>query len=285
MAAPTRLRLDLAMLAVLLFGQLLLMASSLRQDASSEVLERGVASASRPAVGASRAAAGGIGGVLAGLRAIGTARSENVRLTGEVERARQELARYREAAAESARLRRLLGMREDLAPRSIGASVVTAKLTSQSWMLVIDRGTDAGVRPDQAVVTWGGAVGRVVFADRAFAKVRLVTDPNSGIAGVVQRSRAAGMVLGRGDGALDMSYVPKYEDVVAGDRVVTSGLDGVFPAGFDIGTVTAVRDTAGVSRDIRLEPEVDFRAVREVLVLLDPTGGTALALPEAENGP
>ncbi len=280
MAGPSRFRLDLTLLAVLLFGQLLLMASSSRQDSGAAVLERGVAGASRPAVGASRAVTGGIGSVLSGWREIGRARSENVRLAREVERARQDLARFREAAAENSRLRRLLGMREDLAPRSVAASVVTAKLTSQNRMFVIDRGMDAGVRPDQAVVTWGGAVGRVVFADRSFAKVRLVTDPNSGIAGVVQRSRAAGMVIGRGDGSLDLSYVPKYEDVVAGDRVITSGLDGVFPAGFDIGTVTVVRDAAGVSKDVRLEPEVDFRAVEEVLVLLEPTGGAALAPPE-----
>lgn len=280
MAGPSRFRLDLTLLAVLLFGQLLLMASSSRQDSGAAVLERGVAGASRPAVGASRAVTGGIGSVLAGWREIGRARSENVRLAREVERARQDLAQFREAAAENSRLRRLLGMREDLAPRSVAASVVTAKLTSQNRMFVIDRGMDAGVRPDQAVVTWGGAVGRVVFADRSFAKVRLVTDPNSGIAGVVQRSRAAGMVIGRGDGSLDLSYVPKYEDVVAGDRVITSGLDGVFPAGFDIGTVTVVRDAAGVSKDVRLEPEVDFRAVEEVLVLLEPTGGAALAPPE-----
>jgi len=285
MAGSTRSRIDLALLAVLLFGQLLLMASSLRRDEGAAAVERGVAGATRPVVGTTRTVSGGISRLFGTWREIRMARSDNERLRREAARAAGEIDRLREAAEENRRLRRLLEMREELAPRSIAASVVAAKLTSQTRMLVIDRGTDAGVRPDQAVVTWGGAVGRVVFADGAYAKVRLITDPSSGVAGVVQRSRAAGMVLGRGDGGLDMAYVPKYEDIVAGDRVVTSGLDGVFPRGFGVGTVTAVLDTVGASKGIRLEPEVDFRAVEEVLVLLEPSGGAALEPPEREEAP
>jgi rod shape-determining protein MreC len=260
MRGPARTRTNLLLLAVLLFGQLLLMSGSARDDTGVTALEYGLARVSRPVSGATRALFGGLAGFMGFWRELGSAREENVRLKGELGR-----------------------VRADLAPRSVAASVVTTQLTAQTRMCVLDGGTEAGIRADQAVVGWGGAVGRVVAADRGFAKVRLLTDPNSGVAGIVQRSRAAGMVLGRGDGSLEMLYVPKYADVVIGDRVVTSGLDGVFPRGFGVGRVTLVSDVAGATKAIRLEPEVDFRSLEEVLVLLQPSGGAALAPPEPES--
>ncbi len=283
MRGPARTGTNLLLLVALLFGQLLLMSGSARDDAGASMLENGLARVSQPVAGATRAVSGGLAGFLSFWRDLRTARADNVRLKAEIGRVRGELERYREQALENQRLRRLLGMREDLAPRSIAASVVTTQLSEQSRMAILDRGTEAGVSADQAVVAWGGAVGRVVLADSGFAKVRLLSDPNSGVAGLVQRSRAEGMVLGRGDGTLEMLYVPKYADVVIGDRVVTSGLDGVFPRGFGVGRVTLVADVAGATKSIRLEPEVDFRSLEEVLVILQPVAGAALPPPERER--
>jgi rod shape-determining protein MreC len=283
MRGPARTRTNLLLLSVLLFGQLLLMSGSARDDAGASMLENGLARVSRPVAGATRAVSGGLAGFFAFWSDLRTARDENVRLKAQLGRVRGELDRFREQSLENQRLRRLLGMREDLAPRSIAASVVTTQLTAQTRMAVLDRGTEAGVASDQAVVAWGGAVGRVVLADKRFAKVRLLTDPNSGVAGLIQRSRAEGMVLGRGDGSLEMLYVPKYADVVVGDRVVTSGLDGVFPRGFGVGRVTLVADVAGATKAIRVEPEVDFRSLEEVLVLLQPAAGAVLSPPEGER--
>jgi rod shape-determining protein MreC len=283
MPGPARARTNLLLLAALLFVQLLLMSGSARNDAGTSVLENGLARVSRPVVGATRVLSSGFAGFFGFWREVRTARGENVRLKAELGRVRAELERSREQSLENQRLRRLLGMREDLAPRSVAASVVTTHMTSQTRMVVLDRGAEAGIKADQAVVAWGGAVGRVVFAGGEFAKVRLLTDPNSGVAGLVQRSRAAGMVLGRGDGSLEMLYVPKYADVVIGDRIVTSGLDGVFPRGFGVGRVTLVADVSGTTKAIRLEPEVEFGSLEEVLVLLQPAGSSVLAPPDGEG--
>jgi rod shape-determining protein MreC len=173
-------------------------------------------------------------------------------------------------------------MREELAPRSIAASVVTTRLSGQSRVLVIAQGSEAGVRTDMPVVSWGGLVGRVITVGAGYSKVRLLSDPNSGVAGIVQRSRAGGMVLGRGDGPLELAYVPKYADVEVGDRVVTSGLEGIFPKGLGVGRVTAVSDPAGASKAIQVEPEVRFGALEEVLVLLDIPGGGNLLTAEGD---
>ena len=131
----------------------------------------------------------------------------------------------------------------------------------------------------------GGAVGRVVGVETGYARVRLLSDPNSGAAGVIVRSRTEGMVVGRGGDPMEMVYVPKYADVVVGDRVVTSGLDGVFPRGFGLGRVTVVGEPVGASKSIRLEPEVDDHSLEDVLILLEPSGTRLLTPEEPEATP
>ena len=202
-------------------------------------------------------------------------------MRGEVEAMRADVELGRERAAENERLRRLLGMREDLAPKSVGADVVAARVSDQSRLIVVAAGTSEGVKPDLPAVAWGGAVGRVVTTDSSFAKVRLITDPWSRVAGIVQRSRVEGIVVGKGDGPLQMTYVPKYADVAIGDRVITSGLDGVFPRGFGIGRVIEVGEPIGASKSIRITPEVDFASLEEVLIVQQPAVGL---LPEPEPG-
>jgi rod shape-determining protein MreC len=267
------------------FAQLLLMAASVRGSAVAAAAAGASGRASAPAVLAERSLSGTVLAVVHFFRDLNAEETATVALRREVTALSGDLDRTRELAQENVRLRRLLGMREDLVPKSVGASVVTAQLAGQSRVIVVDRGSDDGVRPDMAVVAWGGAVGRVVSVDRDYARVRLLTDPNSGASGVVARSRAEGMVVGRGDEAMEMIYVPKYADVVAGDRVITSGLDGVFPRGFGIGRVTVVGEPVGASKSIRLEPEVDDRSVEEVLILLEPSGTRLLTADDAETRP
>jgi rod shape-determining protein MreC len=198
-----------------------------------------------------------------------------------VRRLGAELSRHRDAERENVRLRELLGMRTELVPRSIAASVVSANLDDDTRMIVIDRGLEDGVRRDLAAVAWGGAVGRVVFADRRHAKIRLLTDPNSGVAALVQRSGVKGIVLGHGDREPELQYVPPYADVAHEDRVVTSGLDGIFPRGFGIGRVGSIEEQADGTRSIRLRPEIDYGALEHVLVVLEPPSGGLLDQPPA----
>jgi len=285
MAAVSPARANALLLGVMTFAQLLLMAASVRGGMAASALAAVVGAASRPAVAPERTVSGILLDVVHFFRDVHADELENVKLELEVTRLSGELERTRELAQENTRLRRLLGMHEDLAPKSIGASVVTARLAGQSRVILVDRGAADGVRPDMAVVAWGGAVGRVVSVEKGFARVRLLSDPNSGASGVIARSRAEGMIVGRGGEPMEMIYVPKYADVVVGDRVVTSGLDGVFPRGFGLGRVTVVGEPVGASKSIRLEPEVDDRAVEDVLILLEPSGTQLLAPDEPEARP
>jgi rod shape-determining protein MreC len=276
MPALNLTRQNVLLLVVLLFAQLLLMAGSTRGERGSTLLESGVLRVTRPVTGAAGAAAGAVRNSWTGLGEMFQARRDNKRLRQENNRLRAEVRQLEETALENRRLRRLLGMRDSLAPSGIAARVISATVTEQEKLIVIDRGTEQGVHVDLPVAAWGGAVGRVVAAAPKVAQVRLLSDPNSGVAGIIQRTRVEGEVLGRSERRMDMLYVPRYADVMIGDRVVTSGLDGVFPRGLGIGTVVFVGTDSGISKVIRLQPEVELARLEEVLVLLEPVGAALL---------
>ena len=270
----------LTILLVLLFGQFVLMSSSVRNATGRTLLEQGVFRVSDPVLDVAREVGGGVRGVTSGVNEVRQALDENRKLRADLLRARAELDRQREQVVENTRLRRLLEMRADLAPRSVAASVLTGRLDPESRVLLLDKGSDDGLAPQLGVVGWGGAVGKVIAVDSHRAKVQLLVDQNSGVGGLIQRSRVGGIVYGQRDGSLKMSFVPTFADVAIGDRVVTSGLEGIFPKGYGIGTVVQVRGAGGASKTVVLRPEVDPAALEEVLVLQDVVGGALLAPPE-----
>jgi rod shape-determining protein MreC len=277
MPALRKSRANGALLISLLFGQLLLMSGSVRHSQETSILRDWVSRVTAPVVSLAGAIGGGASGVVDQARELLAAHARNRELESEIGRLRREMRLARVATDENARLRNLLEMRENLIPRSIGASVVTSQLTGQDMVIVVDRGRDDGVRVDLPVVSWGGAVGRIVEVGPGHALVRLLTDANSGVAGVVQGSRAQGMVVGQGGDVLDLLYVPRFSAVTHGDRVVTSGLEGIFPRGFGIGTVIDIQEKPDGSQTIRLRPELDYRTMEEVLILLEPVGGEMLS--------
>jgi len=278
---PTRR--NSALLIVLLSVQLLLMSGSVRSANGSTLLESFVMRTTSPVVWLANRAGGGVRGAIRGIRETWVARAENRHLREEVLELRARIDRLEEDALEAERLRRVLGVREELAPESVVARVIARGETGQSRVLVVDRGTDAGIEIDDPVIAWGGAVGRVLYADRRYAKILVLSDPNCGVAAMVQRSRAQGMAFGQGDGPLEMSYVSRYQDVAVGDRVITSGADGVFPPGLTLGRITYLDAVEQVSMTIRIQPAVDFRALEEVVVLVGREVSRHLAPPEPEE--
>lgn len=265
-------RRNAALLVVLLAANLALMSSSTKDPHGATRLESALLGLGSPFVAAAEGAGGGLRALLRGAHGILYAREMNRRLRSQLRELSSEAVRLREAEGENRRLRLLLGMRENLAPRSIAAEVLAAQFDGQTRMIVIDRGTNDGVTADLPVVAWGGAVGRVIVAVRNHAKVQLLSDPNSGVAAVVQRSRVQGIVVGR-EAGFDLLYVPRFADVMHGDRAVTSGLDGVFPRGFGIGRVESITESEDGSQTIHLAPEVDYELLEEVLVVLERPAG------------
>lgn len=160
-------------------------------------------------------------------------REQNEQLTAEV-------AKLTEAEKTAERLEGLLGLQSTYSLESTAARIVGGSSDAWSQTVTIDKGTIDGLEVGMAVCNSGGAIGQIVEVSASSSTVRLLTDENSGISAMVQRSRAQGILQGQPGGSLLLNYVTADSDVSVGDIVITSGLGGVFPKGLPLGTVTSV---------------------------------------------
>jgi rod shape-determining protein MreC len=198
-------------------------------------------------------------------------RIENDTLKQQLAEAQIQVQEQRALADRSRSLERLLDLRDRLPLKTTAAEIIAAGATPDFRTLTIDKGTLQGIRPDMAVISPGGVVGRVVVPSARASKVQLLIDRNAAAGALIERSRAQGVVVGSGDERLRMEYVSEVSDVVVGDMVVTSGIDGIFPKGFIIGRVESVEKSGGAYRQITVRTAVDFASLEEVLVVLTPT--------------
>jgi rod shape-determining protein MreC len=195
-------------------------------------------------------------------------KAENERLRKLIVELETERNRFLEADATNQRLQKLLDFRSHLPSGSITASIIGNSASNWFQSCLIDKGSADGVRKGMSVVTPLGVVGRVVDAAARSAKVLLLTDPNSGIDVMVQRTRARGIVSGSLENGTVMKYVKRTEDIQVGDRLITSGLDGVFFKGLMVGTVNKVRkQTVGLFQVIEVMPAVSPAQTEVVLVV------------------
>jgi rod shape-determining protein MreC len=209
---------------------------------------------------------------------LGVSRSRLEQLREQNVRLRTRVAELEEARLENERLRALVKLTQARELESLAARVIGRPTNSWEGVIVIDRGTEDGVANGMAVIGPQGLLGQTVEVGPSSAKVRLITDQRSGVAALVQRSRATGVVKGSINGGLDFDFVSKETTVRAGDVVITSGLGGVFPKGLVVGEVTAVeRDPSGLYQRVSVEPAGDLTGLEEVLVLI---GETAAAEPQ-----
>jgi rod shape-determining protein MreC len=200
-------------------------------------------------------------------------RDENESLKRQLADAQIELQRQRALADRSRGFQRLLELRDQSKLTTVAAEIIAAGATPDFRTITIDKGSSDGVKRDMAVIAPDGVVGRVVVPSPRAAKVQLLIDRNAAAGVIVERSRAQGLVIGGGDERLQMEYVSEAADIVAGDIVMTSGIDGIYPKGFLIGRVETVEKNGPAYKRIVVRPAVDFRALEEVLVVLSPSPG------------
>jgi rod shape-determining protein MreC len=196
--------------------------------------------------------------------------AENEALKKQLADAQIELQELRGQAHRSRGFERLLELRDRTELKTTAAEVIGAAATPDFRTLTINKGTDDGVEADMAVIAPAGAVGRVVVPSGRAAKVQLLIDRNAAAGVLIERSRAQGVLVGGGDDLLSLEYVADMADVVVGDVVVTSGIDGIFPKGFSVGRIETIEKTSGGLRKITVRPSVDFSSLEEVLVVLSP---------------
>lgn len=260
------------LLLVLLTVNLVLMSSRVRSDQRGSLLDRAVISISSPFLKVASFVARGTVGTWRDYVALRGVEDENRRLREEVEALALRAREKEEMGHEVRRLRELLELRQQTEFQSVAAHVIARGAGGGAHIVLLDRGSSSGVRPNHPVITTRGVVGRVIEAAPGIAKVQTILDPNSGVAVLIQRTRAQGLIVGEGEGALRMEYVSDLESVEVGDVVATSGLDQIYPKGYIIGTVVATGVGEGLTKDVDVRPEVDFGRLEEVLVLLKPEG-------------
>jgi rod shape-determining protein MreC len=195
-------------------------------------------------------------------------REENRELKRLVSGLRQENNRLREAVLAEERLKKLSPVQSEYPSRSIVAQVYGRDPSSWFKTVLVDKGGENEISKDLAVVAADGLVGRVMEVSAHTAKVLLITDPNSAVDVILQRSRSQAIMEGRRDEACILKYVQKSDDVQVGDKVITSGMGGIFPKGILTGTVTKVdRKRQGIFQYVEVTPAVDFSRLEEVLIL------------------
>jgi rod shape-determining protein MreC len=197
-------------------------------------------------------------------------KAENDALKRRLAEAEIDLQQQRALAGRSQRLEKLLELRDHSALTTQAAEIIAGGATPDFRTVTIDKGTRDGLRGNMAVVAPAGVVGRVVKPSGRAAKVQLLIDRNAAVAVIIDRTRAQGVVIGGGDDRLRMEYVSEVSDIVVGDVVVTSGIDGIYPKGFVVGRVDSVEKSGVAYKQIIVKPAVDFQSLEEVLVILTP---------------
>lgn len=179
-----------------------------------------------------------------------------------------ELTKLRREAKDTQKLRALLGLKQSISRRTIGADVVTHDPDNWFEQVTIDKGSDDNVRKGSAVVTNQGVVGQVISVAAHASVVRLLTDPDQKVGVLIHRTNTPGVLTGKNKGAPVIDFVPVGSSVDVGDKVTCLGNGGVFPIGHPVGVVTTVRrDTNGTTLAIEIRPSENFFDLTHVLIV------------------
>jgi rod shape-determining protein MreC len=194
-------------------------------------------------------------------------RHENRDLKEQIERLRVEQVRLSEDAAQARRLQALLGFKEQFISQTMAAQVIGTSGSDQSHVIYIDKGAGDGIKPDMAVITPNGIVGKVLRVFHGSSQVLLISDPSSGVGAILESSRLQGILQGTAAGETMLSYIMNDEKVAPGERVLTSGGDRIFPKGLSVGAVQQSNPGSDGFLNIRVKPAANLSRLEEVLVV------------------
>lgn len=199
-------------------------------------------------------------------------RTDNARLSEELRVARVKLLQFESLSEENRRLREIRSASEGLAERTLIAEIIHVDVDPYRHRVRINKGTDDGVYKGQPILDAFGIVGQVVQVDKFTATIILISDSQHAIPVQVNRNGIRSIAVGTGDvGTLKLPYLTIESDVKPGDLLVSSGLDGIFPAGYPVATVTKIeRNPAETFALVEAKPLAQLDRDREVLLLWVP---------------
>ncbi len=194
-------------------------------------------------------------------------RAENRQLKEQIEQMRLEQVRLSEDAAQARRLQTLLSFKEQFISKTVAAQVIGTSGSDLSRIVTVDKGENAGIKRDMAVITSDGIVGKVLLVSPSLAQVLLISDQSSGVGAILEKSRLQGVLRGTANGEVVLERVMSDEQVQPGETVLTSGGDQIFPKGLPVGTVTKVGSGKDLFLNIKIKPAANLSRLEEVLVL------------------
>lgn len=196
-------------------------------------------------------------------------KKNNRLLSKEIGELRAKLGELTELKMENERLNKLLGFQQKAPMKLLAARVTGLDLSpGEHSTILVNRGASDGLKRGMAVITLEGVVGSIFAVEKNSARILVLTDRYAVIDGIVQRSRARGIVEGKALDRCRLKYLHRSDDVKEGDVIVTSGLDNIFPKGFPIGTVVHVeKKNFGIDQKVDLQPVVDPSRLEEVFVV------------------
>ncbi len=194
-------------------------------------------------------------------------RRENRELRAEIDRMKVEDARYAEDARMARRIQALLAFKEQYVDTTVAAQVIGTSGSEQSRILYLDKGSNDGIKPDMAVITPTGIVGKIVRVFPDSSQVLPINDQFSGVGAALKSSRLQGILRGASNGVTTLQYVMSDEKVEPGEEVITSGGDRIFPKGLPVGKVVSVEPGKDLFLNIRVVPSARLDQVEEVLIV------------------
>jgi rod shape-determining protein MreC len=193
--------------------------------------------------------------------------NENIDLRRRVVALTTENLKLRQAEGDLRRIRSLLAYAEQFDMETSMAQTIMLDTSGRFKSIIINQGSADGVEVNDVIANANGLVGRVVLTTKDLSKVQLITDSNCSVGALIERTRRQGIVRGDGGATIELFDIPALADVQPGDRILTAGIDGIYPRGIPIGTVIRAEPGQSLFKEVIVRPEADFRSIEEVIVI------------------
>jgi rod shape-determining protein MreC len=196
-------------------------------------------------------------------------RQQNQQLQAELDRMRLEESSLAVDAREGLRLQKLFGFQHQYIAKTVAAHIIGTSGTDLSRVLVIDKGSKDGLKPDMPVITPDGVVGKVRDVFPHSAQILEINDQTSGLGIVLTQTRLRGILRGNAAGQTEIIDILPDERIKPGEQVVTSGGDSVYPSGLPVGTVERVVNDPEHNPYVAVlvHPAVNLSRLDDVLVI------------------
>jgi rod shape-determining protein MreC len=267
---------SITILLLVILAQLALVAVQVKSDQDVRLIRVWTVTAVTPVARIVEALRGGSTGFIHNYVLLHDAHQENLRLEAEVGRLKLDNIYLKNEIGMADRAKALSVFQSHTPSRTVAATVIGIGAGTNSKVVFVDRGLVSGVERGMAVVTPDGIVGKVITAYPTASAVLLITDPDFAAGVISQKGQVHGTLKGQGTPICKVDYVPFDEKIEPGEWLYTSGDDRIFPRGFPVGVVKAVR-SAQPFKEILVDPSAMARGLEDVLILVE---GVHQAIPD-----